>query len=114
MNAGSAPLQPLYLIDASLYVFRAWHSIPDEFQDAQGWPVNAVHGFARFLLDLLERERVLHPRPQLFAVVARELHSLDDSGNELQLLDVHQRTLFSPVEIRKYWPRTVFSCVCVV
>jgi len=51
---------PLYLVDASLYVFRAWHSIPDEFQDAQGWPTNAVHGFARFLLDLLERERPQH------------------------------------------------------
>ncbi|MCC4618647.1 exodeoxyribonuclease IX [Xanthomonas cassavae CFBP 4642] len=51
--------EPLYLVDASLYVFRAWHSIPDEFQDAQGWPTNAVHGFARFLLDLLERE---HPQ----------------------------------------------------
>ncbi|WP_313644050.1 5'-3' exonuclease H3TH domain-containing protein [Stenotrophomonas sp.] len=60
MSAASAPLQPLYLIDASLYVFRAWHSMPDEFQDAQGWPVNAVHGFARFLLDLLERERPRH------------------------------------------------------
>lgn len=52
--------QPLYLIDASLYVFRAWHSMPDEFKDSQGWPVNAVHGFARFLLDLLERERPHH------------------------------------------------------
>ncbi len=52
--------QPLYLVDASLYVFRAWHSVPDEFQDSQGWPVNAVHGFARFLLDLLERERPRH------------------------------------------------------
>ena len=52
--------QPLYLVDASLYVFRAWHSVPDEFQDNQGWPVNAVHGFARFLLDLLERERPRH------------------------------------------------------
>ncbi|GAE60381.1 hypothetical protein XPN_2287 [Xanthomonas arboricola pv. pruni MAFF 301427] len=51
---------PLYLVDASLYVFRAWHSIPDEFQDAQGWPTNAVHGFARFLLDLLEREDPQH------------------------------------------------------
>ncbi|MEA5667244.1 5'-3' exonuclease H3TH domain-containing protein [Stenotrophomonas sp. MH1] len=51
---------PLYLVDASLYVFRAWHSMPDEFQDSQGWPVNAVHGFARFLLDLLERERPRH------------------------------------------------------
>ncbi|MCC8469891.1 5'-3' exonuclease [Xanthomonas phaseoli] len=51
---------PLYLVDASLYVFRAWHSTPDEFQDAQGWPTNAVHGFARFLLDLLEREDPQH------------------------------------------------------
>ncbi len=49
--------RPLYLVDASLYVFRAWHSMPDEFQDAEGWPTNAVHGFARFLLDLLEKER---------------------------------------------------------
>ncbi|MHC9084780.1 5'-3' exonuclease [Luteimonas sp. RIT-PG2_3] len=51
---------PLYLVDASLYVFRAWHSMPDEFHDADGWPTNAVHGFARFLLDLLERERPRH------------------------------------------------------
>jgi DNA polymerase I len=56
-----APAQPsLYLIDASLYVFRAWHSMPDEFQDADGWPTNAVHGFARFLLELLEKERPRH------------------------------------------------------
>ncbi|MCG8275790.1 5'-3' exonuclease H3TH domain-containing protein [Stenotrophomonas sp. NLF4-10] len=59
MNA-LAPRRPLYLVDASLYVFRAWHSMPDEFQDAQGWPTNAVHGFARFLLELLERERPAH------------------------------------------------------
>lgn len=52
--------KPLYLVDASLYVFRAWHSMPDEFRDAQGWPTNAVHGFARFLLDLIERERPQH------------------------------------------------------
>lgn len=50
----------LHLVDASLYVFRAWHSLPDEFHDADGWPTNAVHGFARFLLDLLERERPTH------------------------------------------------------
>ncbi len=58
--AATAPRTPLYLVDASLYVFRAWHSMPDEFRDAQGWPTNAVHGFARFLLDLLERERPRH------------------------------------------------------
>ncbi|MGN6223366.1 5'-3' exonuclease [Pseudoxanthomonas sp.] len=55
-----APAHPLYLVDASLYVFRAWHSMPDEFHDADGWPTNAVHGFARFMLELLERERPRH------------------------------------------------------
>ena len=55
-----APRPTLYLVDASLYVFRAWHSMPDEFRDADGWPTNAVHGFARFLLELLERERPRH------------------------------------------------------
>jgi DNA polymerase I len=34
--------------------------MPDEFHDADGWPTNAVHGFARFLLELLERERPRH------------------------------------------------------
>ncbi|MFT4247957.1 MAG: 5'-3' exonuclease H3TH domain-containing protein [Pseudomonas sp.] len=53
-------MKPLYLVDSSLYVFRAWHSVPDEFRDAQGWPTNAVHGFARFVLELLERERPEH------------------------------------------------------
>lgn len=51
----------LHLVDASLYIFRAWHSLPpDDFVDAQGHPVNAVHGFARFMLELLERERPQH------------------------------------------------------
>ena len=58
---GEAPARStLYLVDASLYVFRAWHSMPDDFRDADGWPTNAVHGFARFLLELLERERPRH------------------------------------------------------
>lgn len=50
----------LHLVDASLYVFRAWHSLPADLAGADGWPVNAVHGFARFLLELLERERPTH------------------------------------------------------
>ena len=50
----------VYLVDASLYVFRAWHSIPPDFTDVDGHPVNAVHGFTRFLLDLLERVQPRH------------------------------------------------------
>ncbi|MEO5565779.1 MAG: 5'-3' exonuclease H3TH domain-containing protein [Luteimonas sp.] len=60
MNNATAAQPVLYLVDASLYVFRAWHSMPDEFHDADGWPTNAVQGFARFLLELLERERPRH------------------------------------------------------
>ena len=60
MNAPAALQPPLYLVDASMYVFRAWHSMPNEFHDHEGWPTNAVHGFARFLLELLDRERPQH------------------------------------------------------
>jgi 5'-3' exonuclease len=55
MSAGTA-----HLIDGSLYVFRAWHSMPDEFFDVDGHPVNAVHGFTRFLCELLEKTRPGH------------------------------------------------------
>lgn len=61
VNADAFAARPtLYLVDASLYVFRAWHSMPDEWHDADGWPLNAVHGFARFVVELLERERPRH------------------------------------------------------
>jgi len=56
----AAASKTLYLIDASMYVFRAWHSMPDVFFDTEGTPVNAVHGFARFLLDFVERTRASH------------------------------------------------------
>jgi DNA polymerase I len=47
--------QPVYLVDASMYIFRAWFSMPDRFADHAGRPTNAVYGFARFLCELLER-----------------------------------------------------------
>ena len=51
----------VHLIDASLYVFRAWHSMPaSAFSDRDGAPINAVHGFTRFLCDFLERTRPTH------------------------------------------------------
>ena len=52
-----------YVIDASIYVFRAWYSIPDDMQDGDGNPVNALYGFTRFLGDFLE-----HTRPEHVAV----------------------------------------------
>lgn len=40
----------VYLLDASIYIFRAWFGIPDHFYDQQGRPVNAVYGYFRNLL----------------------------------------------------------------
>jgi 5'-3' exonuclease len=58
MSAAQRPA--VYLVDASMYVFRAWHSMPDAWHDAEGWPLNAVHGYTRFLCELHEREKPTH------------------------------------------------------
>ncbi len=50
----------IYLVDASIYVFRSWHVLPDTIVDADGEPANAVHGFADFLLQFLDRARPTH------------------------------------------------------
>jgi len=50
----------IFLVDASLYVFRAYYayqSMLTEMVDRDGNPVHAVFGFARFLGDLVERVR---------------------------------------------------------
>ncbi len=49
--------QQALLVDASVYVFRAWFSLPATLTDPAGRPVNAFYGFARFLLDVLAAER---------------------------------------------------------
>lgn len=50
----------MYLIDASVFVFRAWHSVPLDLVDPDGNAVNALHGFSRFLGELIERVRPEH------------------------------------------------------
>lgn len=50
----------IYIVDASIYVFRAWFSLPDTLIDSRGAPVNAVYGFVRFVTELLEQVRPSH------------------------------------------------------
>lgn len=50
----------IYLIDASVYVFRAYYSVPDRMTDVDGNPTNAVYGFGRFLIDLLRTTQADH------------------------------------------------------
>ena len=47
----------LYLIDASVYVFRAYYSMPPDMLDREGNAAHALFGFARFLGDLIERAK---------------------------------------------------------
>ena len=43
----------MYLVDASVYIFRAWFSLPDTLRGRDDRPLNAVYGFADFLGALL-------------------------------------------------------------
>ena len=45
------------LVDAPVYVFRAYYTLPPDMLDPDGNPVHALYGFGRFLGDLLERAR---------------------------------------------------------
>jgi 5'-3' exonuclease len=53
-------LQPVYLVDASIYIFRSWFSISDDFVNSAGEPTNAVYGFTGFLCNLLEQTNAEH------------------------------------------------------
>lgn len=47
----------IYLVDASIYIFRSWFSLPDTLTASDGAPVNAVYGFLRFLTEFFETAR---------------------------------------------------------
>ena len=61
----------LHLIDASIYIFRAWFSLPDSIVNNDGQPVNAVYGYAYFLCQLLETTNPTH----IAAAFDESLHS---------------------------------------
>ncbi len=50
----------IHLVDASPYIFRGYFSIPTSMTGRAGTPVNAVYGFAQFLLRLIDEESVTH------------------------------------------------------
>jgi 5'-3' exonuclease len=50
-----------YLIDSSIYIFRSYFSLPDNWQALDsGYATNAVYGFTGFLLDLLRNKNPQH------------------------------------------------------
>jgi 5'-3' exonuclease len=47
----------IHLVDASVFVFRAWFSLPDSMTDREGLPINAIYGYVGFLGEFLRRAR---------------------------------------------------------
>ncbi|MEX1033063.1 MAG: 5'-3' exonuclease H3TH domain-containing protein [Cellvibrionaceae bacterium] len=49
--------KPCLLIDASIYIFQYYFSLPDNWYSEEGYPTAAVYGYTTFLLRLLEEQR---------------------------------------------------------
>ncbi len=58
----------LYLIDASAYIFRAYHALPPLTRQSDGLPIGAVAGFCNMLFKMLE-ELKGPERPTHFACI---------------------------------------------
>lgn len=64
-SSSNLVLPPLYLIDASIYIFRSYFSLPENWHSKHGehsehskerYPTQAVYGYLNFLLKLLEQK----------------------------------------------------------
>lgn len=66
-----------YLIDSSIYVFRAWHVFDNAITDVDGNPTNAVYGFSEFLYQLFEQKQ-----PE-FIACAFDAHQTDSYRREI-------------------------------
>ncbi len=49
----SSTTSPSCLLDASIYIFRYYFSLPDHWFSREGYPTAAVHGYSSFLLSFL-------------------------------------------------------------
>ncbi|MDG2089568.1 MAG: 5'-3' exonuclease H3TH domain-containing protein [Gammaproteobacteria bacterium] len=54
------PLPRAYLIDSSIYIFRAWHTYDESITDSDGKPSNAIFGFGDFLFQLLKQKQPVY------------------------------------------------------
>ena len=51
-------LKPVILIDASIYIFQYYFSLPDHwFSEKEQWPTAAVYGYTAFLIRLLKEQQ---------------------------------------------------------
>lgn len=50
--------EPVFLVDASIYIFRAWFSMPDSISDTKGNAINAVYGYLLFVAKFLNSRSI--------------------------------------------------------
>ena len=56
--------KPILLVDASIYIFQYYFSLPDHwFSEEESWPTAAVYGYTTFLIRLLAEQQ-----PEFIAV----------------------------------------------
>jgi len=53
-------MQPVYLIDSSIYIFRSYFALPDNWQSYKGYSTKAVNGFCNYLFKFLEQINPTH------------------------------------------------------
>ena len=63
-KSSEQPEQELFLIDASGFIFRAYHALPPMNRPSDGTPVNAVMGFCNMIFKLLND----HPTARVAAI----------------------------------------------
>src|ERR1700739_1496566 len=63
------PVQRLYLVDGSGYIFRAYHALPPLTRKSDGLPVGAIAGFCNMLWKLLVDMKAAPDAPTHLAVV---------------------------------------------
>lgn len=51
------PQPPICLLDASIYIFRYYFSLPDNWFSDDGYATAAVYGYSHFLLNFLRHEK---------------------------------------------------------
>ncbi|MBR9912498.1 MAG: flap endonuclease [Gammaproteobacteria bacterium] len=60
MTGGAGSAAPACLLDASIFIFRYYFSMPDHWSSVEGHGTGAVYGYTRFLLRLLTEQRPRH------------------------------------------------------
>src|SRR4051812_15605174 len=73
LSDGPARASELFLIDGNSLAYRAYYALPEELATTEGFPTNALLGFANMLVRLLGD---YHPRGVLVAWDERPTHRL--------------------------------------